>query len=386
MLPNTIGFFKLEICRMKNSEQQKTEKSESIAEITSHAHAEIAWVRGAYKFAAGIIGIIVVVGIYFSYESARDFKNDIKQDGKEDQDRMNKDVTLLEQKLTQDMQSQANIVRQEVAKRINDEFASSNIVALVTEKAKERIDLIADVLIAQNITNKLGPIRAELVSELNNAKEKEDLKFAEMDNNISNSLQTESNLQAVLVDAKNTLKTLNDQSDFIITVIKAQNDNRSAFEKLNKWAGDTTYQMHDEAKAIIQEIKVSYYDPNNVKSFSLFPWSQMPIKPEALNIEQIEQIWNSIPPYIAKGFIDGIWGNTNITQVQKFTFFYSVIEKDSRNSLLAANRAAYLLAGELKANYNPSFQYSDIESKWTEWIKTNSVVEAPTNTSLQSKP
>jgi hypothetical protein len=56
---------------------------------------------------------------------------------------------------------------------------------------------------------------------------------------------------------------------------------------------------------------------------------------------------------------------------------------DSRNSLKGEDKAARILAGELKAIYNPPFDFSDIEQKWNEWTKTNQQPITGTNVSNQ---
>ena len=162
---------------MKNSEQQEQAREDDLAGITRHAHEEIVWVHKAYFLAATIIGVIIVFGIYFTYQKAEDFKNEIKDEGRVEQDRMNKDVSLMEQKLKQDMQSQADQVRREVAKRIDDEFASSNIVVLVHDQAKERIGAIADVLIQKDIANQITPIHVEFLALLSTNKADEKLQI-----------------------------------------------------------------------------------------------------------------------------------------------------------------------------------------------------------------
>lgn len=372
---------------MKNDDNPKqTETSDAIIQITEHARKEISWVHSAYRFIAGAVTLIIAVGIYFTFKSASEFKDEIRQEGQRAQATQKADFESLGQKLRQDLQGNVEDMRKEVAKRIDSEFDSKQISDLVRDKAKERIDAIADVLIQKNITNQIAPIRAEFLEQLSQSKEEIRQRVEKLDEDSKQTRKTESELQTTIAEARELLAKLDEQSAFVMTVIAAQNDDRSAFETLNKWASDPKKRMKDEAGKIVWAIQLNYYDPHDTKTYGIFPWSVIPGKPESLNIQQIEQIWSMVPSHSAKAFIDGIWGNTNITQIQKLSFLYSVIEKDSRNSLLAANRAAYLLADELKANYNRSFVYSDIESKWAEWLKTNSIPVMPTNTPPQTKP
>ena len=369
---------------MKNTEKPKqTEAADAIIQITEHARKEISWVHSTYKFAVWIIlggvAILLPVGIYFTYNSASGFKNDILQEGVRAQAAQKADFDVLENKLRQELQSNVEDMRKEVAKRIDAEFDAKQISELVRDKARERVDAIAGVLIQKEITNQIAPIRADFLEQLSQSKEEIRQRVEKLDEDSKQTHKTESELQATIADAKELLAKLDEQSVFTLAVIAAQNDDRSAFEKLQAWASDPKNRMQGEAIKTVQAITTSYYDPNNTKSYQVLSWSES-AKPETFSIEKIEQVWASeIPPSIARSFVDYVWGNTNITKTQRMSFLYSVVKKDSRNSLLAANRAAYLLAGELKANYNPSFIYSDIESKWADWIKTNSIPETSTN-------
>jgi hypothetical protein len=367
---------------VKNNDKPKqTEAADAIIQITEHARKEISWVHTAYRFIAGAVTLIIAVGIYFTFKSASEFKDDILQEGQRAQTAQKAEFDALEKKLRQDLQSSVDDMRKEVAKRIDAEFDAKQISELVQDKAKERIDAIADVLIEKDITNQIAPIRADFLEQLSQSKEEIRQRVEKLDEDSQRTHKTEAELQTTIAEAKELLAKLDEQSVFMMTVIAAQNDDRNAFEKLDGWATNSQYQMQDEARKIVQAVRMNYYDPNNGKNFGVFPWSAVaPLKPDSLDIHQIEALWNFVvPQQSAKGFIDDIWGDTNITKIQKMTFLYSVIEKDSRNSLLAANRAAYLLSGELKANYNPSFVYSDIESKWIDWVKTNTISQTSTN-------
>ena len=93
-------------------------------------------------------------------------------------------------------------------------------------------------------------------------------------------------------------------------------------------------------------------------------------KPEAFNIEDISNVWTQVPQIDARAFVEFVWAHTNINKEQKISFLHSVLT-DSRNSLDAENRAAQLLSDELKADYNPAFDFSKIEAKWLERSSTN---------------
>ena len=373
---------------MNNTEKPKQpEASDAIIQITEHAHKEISWVRSYYRFTVTAVTLLIAVGIYFTFRSASEFKTEILQDGQRAQEIQKIDFASLEQKLRQDLQRNVDDMRKEVAKRIDAEFDSIHISELVRDKAKERIDAIADVLIQKDITNQITPIRTEFLNQLAQSKEEIRQRVDKLNEDSKQTQKDEAELHSTIIEARELLTKLDEQSVFLMTVISAQNDNEGAYEQLLNWAGDPKYPMHKMAESIVQAILINYYDPQNNKGFAVFDWSGISTNPKSLNIQEIQQIWTyRVPSSSAKSFVDNVYENTNITKAQKLSFFYFVIKKDSRNSLLAANRAANFLAYELKAKYNPSFNYSDIESKWAEWERTNSIPVTSTNSLLQPKP
>lgn len=88
-------------------------------------------------------------------------------------------------------------------------------------------------------------------------------RIADINKTANESYETETNLQTVLIDAKSTLKRLDEQSDFIMTVLAAENDDRSAFEKLGKFGNDPNYSFHDQALKSMETIIGKYFGDNS---------------------------------------------------------------------------------------------------------------------------
>lgn len=375
--------------KKNQAENQNSEKnfSEELIKISDHARSEISWVRSAYKFAFGFIitGVTVLLafGIYFSYKEVADLNLRMREEAKETKANLLNEFAAFKEKQTQEQSVYLAQMRDEVTKRIDAEFATNEITELVQDEAKKRIDVIADILIQKDITNQIAPVRAELLSVLLTNINDEKVRMADINKIASDSFETETNLQAVLIDAKNTIKRLDEQSDFIMTVLAAESDDRNAFEKLRKQASDVNYDLHDQALKVTSEIVLKYagFESETERAYQTIGWLDS-LNPNTFDLNQIEQAWKQMSPQLSRAFVDFVWGHTNITRSQKLIFLHGVLT-DSHGSLTGEDKAAHILADELKASYNPPFGLSDIEKKWNEWINTNQPPVTTTNVIIQ---
>jgi hypothetical protein len=359
--------------------------SDEFTKISEHARAEISWVRSAYKFAFGFIitgvTILLGLGIYFTYQNTHDLKADMQKDADTMRASLHTDFGALKQEQQHDLAEYLTQMHGEVTTRIDAEFADSNIVTLVHDQAKERIDVIADALIQADITNRIAPVRAELMSVLSMNIEDEKHRIEDINKTATESFKNETNLQAVLTEAKDTLKRLDEQSDFIMTVLAAESDDRNAFEKLRKQASDGGFSLHDQASKVVGEITLKYvgFTSATETGYRSIGWLDS-LKPSTFDMNQIEQAWKQMEPELSRAYVDFVWGHTNITKIQKLNFLHGVLA-DSHGSLKGEDKAAHILADELKASYNPPFGFSDIEQKWNGWTKTNQPSMTGTNVS-----
>jgi hypothetical protein len=365
-------------------DENRRDFSEEFTKISGHARDEILWVRSVYKLVFSGVIALIAVGIYFTYQNTHDLKADMQKDADTMRANLHADFETLKQQQQQDFNSYLAQMHDEVTKRIDDEFANSNIVALVHDQAKERIDAIADVLIQEDITNQIAPIRAELLAVLSTNINDEKNRIEDINKTANESYKTETNLQVVLIEAKDTLKKLDDQSDFILIVLAAENDDRNAFEKLQGRANDLSYSLHDQASKVVNAIRLKYvgFTSETDKGWNVIPWSDS-VKPNTFDMNQIEEAWKTMPPEFSRAYVDFVWGHTNINREKKLTFLHAMLT-DSRGSLKGEDKAAHILSDELKAAYNPPFVFSDIEQKWNEWSKTNQIL-TPTGTNSPSQ-
>jgi hypothetical protein len=187
-----------------------------------------------------------------------------------------------------------------------------------------------------------------------------------------------------VADAKKGVDRLEEVTAFAVTVVLADHDDRAAYERLKRSVEDPAAKDRDAAMTAQRSIQARYSLPE--RAWTPVPWETIPdgTNRYSWDMDRIAAIWNTLPAFWAKDFVDFAWSCTNITEEQRRSFARNVCLRDSRNSLQAADTAAEKLAGALGARHSPPFDYSDIERKWGFYWKTNHLFTAsagePTNT------
>jgi len=146
--------------------------------IVDRAHKEIAGVRYVYMCLVGVLGFIIAGGIglltYSNYSTIGEMESNLE-----------KRVGKLEKR---------------VEERIEEQFDRENIRKTVEDKAKERIDAIADKLIGERINEKAA--------------------------------DSEKRLGALEEETEKNLKAMQTRSEFLLTVLRAQNGDKESWFKL----------------------------------------------------------------------------------------------------------------------------------------------------------
>ena len=109
-------------------------------DIVEYTRKEIEGARSVYKWLASILGLIIVTGIWFTYKSAKDFKDEIRADTK--------------------------LLKQEVETRVGRELGTEAIQLLIKEKVTARVDKVAESIIATQIDKRINPKIAEAEKKL----------------------------------------------------------------------------------------------------------------------------------------------------------------------------------------------------------------------------
>lgn len=208
--------------------KDKTEIEEKIVEhyekIQSFAQKEIDRTFTIYKFLFWGLTVLFAIGITVGGiiwgKSVADIESKYESLY---QTALNKEKERIRKEINDTWEHE----RLKINSKINSEFEQENIKALVENTAQIRIDAIADKLIAQQVENKIKPIKKDLV----------DIE-----------IETNSKLHSLIFD---------------YSELGVYNDSRKAFTELYNIASDKSSVYSNKAKEIIkakiQDLEV-YYD------------------------------------------------------------------------------------------------------------------------------
>lgn len=143
--------------------------------------------------------------------------------------------------------------------------------------------------------------------------------------------QAETKLAAIdktLTQASSTLKKLESVTEFTITVVAAQNDDRKAFDKLREWADDDTHPFRDRAAQARDSI-INALTPPIRRVPPSFPWNEG-IDPSALSLEDLRSHYLTVASRWRPSLIDYIWGREDIPKIDRLDLLMSVMLEDDR--------------------------------------------------------
>jgi len=185
-------------------------------------------------------------------------------------------------------------------------------------------------LVAQQATTAKG--MAEQLAQKSEAAEK---KLVEVD--------------SALTTARSKVDELQQVTEFTRTVLAAQNDDRKAFDLLEKWANDPAFRFRSEAgaawTAVLDEHAKSFY----MSGFTV-PWKQG-IDPAKLTLADLRSQFSEAPTYLKPALIEYVWERKDIAQGQRMAFLADVVAKDG--SLNAVEYAGRFLSDALDAKLKP---------------------------------
>lgn len=301
--------------------------------IVDRAHTEIEGVRMVYKWLLGAIvsavTIVAVVGMYYSYKSMSDFKAEIRFEGERLKADLTKESTALaadlKEELSKTLSKDVAELSDEVQKRVEREFQTSNISALIRSNAVARVQEIADPLIKKEIDAKLAP---RIIAAEN--------RLATLDKEIG--------------EARGTRDDLRERSRFAMTVIFAQNDDRKSFDQLKAWSEDPEFPFKNEAQQAWAKILDEHATPFTVSGFTV-PWAEG-IDPAKLSFSDLKNDFSRAPQYVRVALLEYIWKTRDdINKKDKMQFLADVLKSD--DSLRVVEYAGRFFTGESKQKIKP---------------------------------
>jgi hypothetical protein len=203
-------------------------------------------------------------------------------------------------------------------------------------------------------------------------------RIGHFNDSLRDSETTISNLDSIVAEAKEAVKRLDQDSEFVIKAILADHDSRSAYEQLRRWGMDPAFRHKQTARAVSDLVQGSYV--SDMRAWQKSPWSELDqtTNRAVWSIDLINEFWNGLATGQARDFLGFVWGNTNLAKEQRLAFLHRTYLHDSRDSLQAANYAAATVATELGVDYlTRPFFYSSLEFRWAEYITTNHLFAIP---------
>jgi len=276
-------------------------------DIVDRAHKEVEHVRHFYTLAAGLIAAIFTVGIstfvFFTYKNTHEMKAEMKEEVELMKKKATQDYSILANDLKSTVESKSQNVERSVNARIDSEFDKDNIRGLVTEKAQERIDKVADNYIGQHISAKITP------------------KISAVDKSV---------------------KALEKNVEFNAVSSAAQNDDKFAFEQLQKWTQDKSYPLREKAE---QSYNLIVFSKKGTQTYLTgeYVYAGLPgVDISKLSLAELKaQYQKDILPGFRFSLLEHINGRKNISRKDKIAFFIDVLKTDK--SLDVSLHAAELI-------------------------------------------
>lgn len=269
--------------------------------IVDRAHQEIEGVRSVYKWLAGSLGIILATAIaaatYLTYNTMVDMRAHLDE--------------------------QVTYVAKKVESRVDDEFKKENIQSLVQQKAQDRIDEVADIMINKQLTQIINP------------------KLAEFDEGLSSVKQELAMAGSKLKELESeALKELRETSKYMMTVTAAQNEDRRAFDQLQEWVKDQDSPFRVKAQQAWQKILDDHTSPFIMSGYTV-PWKE-DVDPSKFGINELRKSYESAPAHVRLALVEYIWKRNDFPKKEKMQFIVEVLRKDA-NLKVVEHAARYFM-------------------------------------------
>ena len=312
--------------------------------IVDRAHTEIEGVRTVYKWLLTTVIIAIttisVVGIYFSHQSVTGFKAGIRADSEKLKAELTKESTdlgaQLQKELSESLSQDIDTLRSDlhkrvdklsstVTKRVEEEFQTDRISTLISNHAIARVQEIADPLVQAEIETKLAP---RIIAAEN--------RLASLDDEIGK--------------ARGTRDDLRNRSEFAMTVIFAQNDDRKAFDQLKAWSEDPAFPFKKEAQQAWIKILDEHATPFTVSGFTV-PWAEG-VDPSKLSFADLKRDFPNAPAYVRVALVEYIWKKRDdVPKKDRMQFLADTLQSD--NSLRVVEHAGRFFTEESNQKIKP---------------------------------
>lgn len=251
--------------------------------VTSILRAPRFWLA----VSAGILALGYAVFSFIDWATGKSAKDVIDQVARDASNHVTRAYSAVTNNLAAELQSP----------RIN-----TIINEVVESRALQRIDDTADNIISDKI-------RSEITPRLSTA----DSKVESLDTTIQ--------------EARSTLDEVKQQSEFITTLVAAENDDRHALDRLASWAEDPSHPMSQLARQAWLKIRI-YYVGDEIKPTITFTWPSG-IDPSHDSMDVLRAFYKTLPTDFHPVAVQQIWNNTNISKQLRMEFLIDVMRNDA---------------------------------------------------------
>jgi len=127
-------------------------------------------------------------------------------------------------------------------------------------------------------------------------------------------------------EAKKSQKQLESISNFMMTYIRAQNDDRKAYDDLFRMAQEKNGEWSSFAARAYATILDAHSQAFYSSGFKI-PWKEG-VDPSKLSIDEIIQIYKTTPVYLKPGILEYISSRPDIPKKSKMEIYINVIKND----------------------------------------------------------
>ncbi len=190
--------------------------------------------------------------------------------------------------VTEQVRTDANTVA-DLKKRVENQSATVDLIAKEASKAKEISEEVAD-------KNRLAE---EKLNTLDDA----------------------------ITKANATLANLDAATEFTMTVVAAQNDDRNAFDTLKEWSKDKENPFSSRAAQTWSTIFESHNEPIYLSNFTA-PWKEG-FDPSKLSLPELVKQYQGAPAQVKPALLEYIWKRNDIAKVERLDFMIDVMKHDT---------------------------------------------------------
>ena len=192
-------------------------------------------------------------------------------------------------------------------------------IKAVTEQVQTDAKTVADL--KERVENQSATV--DLVAkEASKAKELSE-EVADKNRRAEEKLNT---LDEAITKANATLTNLDAATEFTMTVVAAQNDDRNAFDTLKRWSEDKNNPFSSKAAQAWSTIFESHNEPMYSSGFTV-PWNEG-FDPSKLSLPELAKQYHGASAQLKPALLEYIWKRNDIPKIDRLDFMIDVMKHD----------------------------------------------------------